>query len=148
MGARKSRFLEFVPLFVKKHFSGNPDILKAVALDAKLRAEQRIIVLTEYSFDVSHHKHNNNKNSAFYSKGCGCNYCIARHNYVNKKKILHREKRAFEDDYYYIGEEILKSEREEFFKRKEQLENEIQNLRTEKNVIKEKLLELGIRIVE
>lgn len=145
MGRRKSRFLEFVPLFVERHFSGNPDILRKVALDAKLRAEKEIMILSKYNMDLDYHKLCNNKHSAFYSKGCGCEYCIARHNYVVLKRSLHREKRAFESDYFVSND---MSDREMFFERKEHLKKQILEAREIKNMILHELLETGIRIVE
>lgn len=156
MGRSKSVFMDLVPLLTKRYFHDNPGILSNLASEVVLNYGRKRRVLKKYNFNPAHHSERMNLHRAHESTGCGCKLCIARHEYVKEKMVLHRRKRTFNSDWNdlsYLGhdeslkkytEEREKSEREEFYAFEKTSCERIKELKHKKDRIILELREVGI----
>jgi len=76
--------------------SENKEELLPLIKKAMDEGKRVVIIRNKYRFQLNFHVQANNKDAAPYSIGCGCAYCVARHNYSKAKLDLHRKKRSFD----------------------------------------------------
>lgn len=102
MGATTSLFLDLlnaqsVDLIVTErkqelHFR----LLTAVA-----EGKEAVEILASYRFKLNLHIQVENRHNAPYSTGCGCEYCVARHQYAKLRLQLHRRVKHFDSSLLY-----------------------------------------------
>lgn len=110
-----------------------------------------VVIRTKYHFSLNLHVQVNNRDTAPYSTGCGCAYCVARHNYAKAKLELHRKTRSFDNfmDSGYYGNELSNINKEyidKFNIEREEALNKISQLRNTMLAIQQDLVSIDMPV--
>jgi hypothetical protein len=144
MGARTSMWLEVIEDHSDTLLSfERKSELVSMLEHAKTEGEYLYIEFSKYGFDVSTHNKYSNKHVANMNSGCGCAYCRKRWQYTRSKIKLHRERKNFENYIDFYEEKEFSTLLEEFKKREEELDNEINNHHNELKKIEFVLNSMG-----
>jgi hypothetical protein len=132
---------------IEKHFKNNS--LSESFVKGTERAKEIIVELKEARFNLDTHLSHNNRNSAQYNKGCGCEYCRVRSRIVEEKIRLSRLERAFESELYFYSRRKEETEQEAinaFTTEKAERKQIIESYKIRKAKFEKALKEMGVDI--
>lgn len=105
-----------------------------------------VTVRNKYNFKSNLHVQCNNSNTAPTNIGCGCEYCLARHNYSKAKLELHRKTKSFDRfaDRNYYNDDQFSLELQKFNQEKKEALDRIKTLREYMLSVKEALISIDM----